>query len=284
MEFPVHPLAEQSFPPTAALDRNLAYLGLVEILSGFPPDGVVLTTGYDKTTPVCLMAAATVDMRTIVLSGGPMLDGWYQGKRVGSGTVIWYARNLLAAGEINYEGFMTLTTASSPSIGHCNTMGTALSMNNLAEALGMSLPTCASIPDAYRERGQMAYATGKRIVDMVREDLKPSKVLTRGAFINAIVASALGASTNCSPHLIAIVRHMGIELSLDWQQYGEHVPLIENCMPAGEYLSVSFHRSGGVPASCVSSMKRSCYVVVASRCRVALSARSRTKRPLQTTT
>ncbi|AXF11078.1 dihydroxy-acid dehydratase [Paraburkholderia graminis] len=250
MEFPVHPLAEQSRRPTAALDRNLAYLGLVEILHGFPLDGVVLTTGCDKTTPACLMAAATVDMPAIVLSGGPMLDGWHHGKRVGSGTVIWHARNLLAAGEIDYEGFMELTTASSPSIGHCNTMGTALSMNSLAEALGMSLPGCASIPAAYRERGQMAYATGKRIVDLVRDDVRPSKIMTKAAFENAIVvASALGASSNCPPHLIAIARHMGIELSLDdWQRVGENVPLIVNCMPAGEYLGESFHRAGGVPA------------------------------------
>ncbi|QCP54295.1 dihydroxy-acid dehydratase [Trinickia violacea] len=250
MEFPVHPLAEQSRRPTAALDRNLAYLGLVEILHGFPLDGVVLTTGCDKTTPACLMAAATVDMPAIVLSGGPMLDGWHQGKRVGSGTVIWHARNLLAAGDIDYEGFMALTTASSPSIGHCNTMGTALSMNSLAEALGMSLPGCASIPAAYRERGQMAYATGKRIVDMVHEDLKPSRILTKQAFENAIVvASALGASSNCPPHLIAIARHIGVELGLDdWQRVGEQVPLIVNCMPAGEYLGESFHRAGGVPA------------------------------------
>ncbi len=250
MEFPVHPLAEQSRRPTAALDRNLAYLGLVEILHGFPLDGVVLTTGCDKTTPACLMAAATVDLPAIVLSGGPMLDGWHDGKRVGSGTVIWHARNRLAAGDIDYEGFMELTTASSPSIGHCNTMGTALSMNSLAEALGMSLSGCASIPAAYRERGQMAYATGKRIVDLVREDVRPSTIMTRAAFENAImVASALGASTNCPPHLIAIARHMGVELSLeDWQRYGESVPLLVNCMPAGEYLGESFHRSGGVPA------------------------------------
>lgn len=250
MEFPVHPLAEQSRRPTAALDRNLAYLGLVEILHGFPLDGVVLTTGCDKTTPACLMAAATVDMPAIVLSGGPMLDGWHQGKRVGSGTVIWHARNLLATGEIDYEGFMELTTASSPSIGHCNTMGTALSMNSLAEALGMSLPGCASIPAAYRERGQMAYATGKRIVDLVREDVRPSQIMTKAAFENAIViASALGASSNCPPHLIAIARHIGVELSLDdWQRVGEGVPLIVNCMPAGDYLGESFHRAGGVPA------------------------------------
>ncbi|MGN6319257.1 IlvD/Edd family dehydratase [Trinickia sp.] len=250
MEFPVHPLAEQSRRPTAALDRNLAYLGLVEILHGYPLDGVVLTTGCDKTTPACLMAAATVDMPAIVLSGGPMLDGWFDGKRVGSGTVIWHARNLLAAGDIDYEGFMQLTAAASPSIGHCNTMGTALSMNSLAEALGMSLPGCASIPAAYRERGQMAYVTGKRIVDLVREDVRPSKILTREAFENAIVvASALGASTNCPPHLIAIARHMGIELSLDdWQRLGADVPLLANCMPAGEYLGESFHRAGGVPA------------------------------------
>ncbi|SAK56944.1 dihydroxy-acid dehydratase [Caballeronia arationis] len=250
MEFPMHPLAEQSRRPTAALDRNLAYLGLVEILHGFPLDGVVLTTGCDKTTPACLMAAATVDMPAIVLSGGPMLDGWHQGKRVGSGTVIWHARNLLATGEIDYEGFMELTTASSPSIGHCNTMGTALSMNSLAEALGMSLPGCASIPAAYRERGQMAYATGNRIVDLVREDVRPSQIMTKAAFENAIVvASALGASSNCPPHLIAIARHMGIDLSLeDWQRVGVDVPLIVNCMPAGEYLGESFHRAGGVPA------------------------------------
>jgi dihydroxy-acid dehydratase len=196
------------------------------------------------------MAAATVDMPAIVLSGGPMLDGWHEGKRVGSGTVIWHARNLLATGEIDYEGFMQLTTASSPSIGHCNTMGTALSMNSLAEALGMSLPGCASIPAAYRERGQMAYATGKRIVDLVREDVRPSHIMTKEAFENAIVvASALGASSNCPPHLIAIARHIGVELSLDdWQRVGEQVPLIVNCMPAGEYLGESFHRAGGVPA------------------------------------
>ncbi|MBU6486508.1 MAG: dihydroxy-acid dehydratase family protein [Burkholderiales bacterium] len=250
MEFPVHPLAEQSRRPTAALDRNLAYLGLVEILHGYPLDGVVLTTGCDKTTPAGLMAAATVDMPAIVLSGGPMLDGWFEGQRVGSGTVIWHARNLLAAGDIDYEGFMRLTAAASPSIGHCNTMGTALSMNCLAEALGMSLPNCASIPAAYRERGQMAYATGKRIVELVREDIRPSHILTREAFENAIVvASALGASTNCPPHLIAIARHMGVELTLDdWQRLGASVPLLANCMPAGEYLGESFHRAGGVPA------------------------------------
>ncbi|OZI66341.1 IlvD/Edd family dehydratase [Bordetella genomosp. 11] len=250
MEFPVHPLAEQGRRPTAALDRNLAYLGLVEILHGYPLDGVVLTTGCDKTTPACLMAAATVDIPAIVLSGGPMLDGWHEGKRVGSGTVIWHARNLMAAGKIDYEGFMTLATASSPSVGHCNTMGTALSMNSLAEALGMSLPTCASIPAPYRERGQMAYATGLRIVDMVREDLRPSRILTRRAFENAIVvASALGASSNCPPHLIAIARHMGVDLSLDdWQRLGEDVPLLVNCVPAGEYLGENFHRAGGVPA------------------------------------
>lgn len=250
MEFPVHPIAEQSRRPTAALDRNLAYLGLVEILHGYPLDGVVLTTGCDKTTPACLMAAATTDLPAIVLSGGPMLDGWHKGQRVGSGTVLWHARNLLAAGEIDYEGFMELTTAASPSVGHCNTMGTALSMNALAEALGMSLTGCASIPAPYRERGQMAYATGKRAVELVLEDVRPSKVMTRASFENAIaVASALGASSNCPPHLIAIARHMGIELSLDdWQRIGENVPLLVDCMPAGKYLGESFHRAGGVPA------------------------------------
>ncbi|CAN1600496.1 IlvD/Edd family dehydratase [Pseudomonas mediterranea] len=250
MEFPVHPIAEQSRRPTAALDRNLAYLGLVEILHGYPLDGVVLTTGCDKTTPACLMAAATTDLPAIVLSGGPMLDGHYKGDLIGSGTVLWHARNLMAAGEIDYEGFMEMTTAASPSVGHCNTMGTALSMNALAEALGMSLPGCASIPAPYRERGQMAYATGKRICELVRQDIRPSQIMTRQAFENAIaVASALGASSNCPPHLIAIARHMGVELSLDdWQRIGEDVPLLVNCMPAGKYLGEGFHRAGGVPS------------------------------------
>ncbi|MDD0994685.1 dihydroxy-acid dehydratase family protein [Pseudomonas sp. TNT2022 ID1044] len=250
MEFPVHPIAEQSRRPTAALDRNLAYLGLVEILHGYPLDGVVLTTGCDKTTPACLMAAATTDLPAIVLSGGPMLDGHHKGELIGSGTVLWHARNLMAAGEIDYEGFMEMTTAASPSVGHCNTMGTALSMNALAEALGMSLPGCASIPAPYRERGQMAYATGKRICELVMQDVRPSQIMTREAFENAIaVASALGASSNCPPHLIAIARHMGVELSLDdWQRIGEDVPLLVNCMPAGKYLGEGFHRAGGVPA------------------------------------
>jgi xylonate dehydratase len=250
MEFPVHPIAEQSRRPTAALDRNLAYLGLVEILHGYPLDGVVLTTGCDKTTPACLMAAATTDLPAIVLSGGPMLDGHHKGELIGSGTVIWSSRKLLATGKIDYEGFMEMTTAASPSIGHCNTMGTALSMNALAEALGMSLPGCASIPAPYRERGQMAYATGKRICELVVNDIRPSQIMTKESFHNAIVvASALGASTNCPPHLIAIARHMGIDLSLnDWQEVGENVPLIVNCMPAGKHLGEGFHRAGGVPA------------------------------------
>ncbi|VVO26056.1 L-arabonate dehydratase [Pseudomonas fluorescens] len=250
MEFPVHPIAEQSRRPTAALDRNLAYLGLVEILHGYPLDGVVLTTGCDKTTPACLMAAATTDLPSIVLSGGPMLDGHHKGELIGSGTVLWHARNLMATGEIDYEGFMEMTTAASPSVGHCNTMGTALSMNALAEALGMSLPGCASIPAPYRERGQMAYATGKRICELVIQDVRPSHIMTREAFENAIaVASALGASSNCPPHLIAIARHMGVELSLDdWQRIGEDVPLLVNCMPAGKYLGEGFHRAGGVPS------------------------------------
>ncbi|RBP85071.1 dihydroxy-acid dehydratase [Marinomonas rhizomae] len=250
MEFPVHPIAEQSRRPTAALDRNLAYLGLVEVLHGYPLDGVVLTTGCDKTTPACLMAAATTDLPSIVLSGGPMLDGYHDGELIGSGTVIWSSRKLLAKGKIDYEGFMELTTAASPSVGHCNTMGTALSMNAIAEALGMSLPGCASIPAPYRERGQMAYATGRRICEMVLQDIKPSSIMTKESFHNAIaVASALGASSNCPPHLIAIARHMGIDLSLDdWQEFGEHIPLIVNCMPAGKHLGEGFHRAGGVPS------------------------------------
>ena len=249
-EFPVHPIQETGKRPTAGLDRNLAYLGLVEILHGYPIDGVVLTTGCDKTTPACLMAACTVDLPAIVLSGGPMLDGWWEGQRVGSGWVIWEARERYAAGKIDYDGFMELVCSSAPSVGHCNSMGTALSMNCLAEALGMSLPGCASIPAAYRERGQMAYETGKRIVEMVWEDLVPSKILTREAFHNAIVANtAIGGSTNCPVHLNAIARHVGIELQMsEWQDYGHEIPLLVNCQPAGEYLGESFYRAGALPA------------------------------------
>jgi dihydroxy-acid dehydratase len=250
IEFPVHPLQETGKRPTAALDRNLAYLGLVEVLYGYPLDGVVLTTGCDKTTPACLMAAGTVNIPAIVLSGGPMLNGWFQGKRVGSGTVIWHARQLFAAGEIDYEEFMQRAASSAPSAGHCNTMGTALSMNSIAEALGMSLPGCAAIPAPYRERGQMAYATGRRIVEMVREDLTPSKIMTREAFENAIVvASAIGASSNGPVHLIAIARHAGVPLDIDdWQRIGHEIPLLANTQPAGAYLGEDFHRAGGVPA------------------------------------
>jgi len=250
LEFPVHPLQETGKRPTAALDRNLAYLGLVEVLHGYPLDGVVLTTGCDKTTPAALMAAATVNIPAIVLSGGPMLDGHFQGRRVGSGTIVWHARQLLAKGEIDYEGFVALAAASAPSAGHCNTMGTALSMNCIAEALGMSLPGCAAIPAPYRERAQMAYATGKRSVELVREDLTPAKVMTRAAFENAIAAaSAIGASSNCPPHLIAIARHMGVELALhDWQAVGHEIPLLVDCQPVGAFLGEGFHQAGGLPA------------------------------------
>ena len=250
LEFPTHPIQETGKRPTAALDRNLAYLSLVEVLYGYPLDGVVLTTGCDKTTPACLMAAATVDIPAIVLSGGPMLDGHYDGKLAGSGTVVWAARQKLATGEIDYEQFMEATCASAPSVGHCNTMGTATSMNSLAEALGMSLPGCAAIPAPYRERGQMAHATGRRIVEMVHEDLTPSKVMTKAAFENTIaVASAIGASSNCPPHMIAIARHMGVELDLeDWQRVGHDIPLLVDLQPAGRFLGEAFHRAGGVPA------------------------------------
>lgn len=247
--FPVHPIQESCRRPTAALDRNLAYLGLVEILHGYPFDGVVLTTACDKTTPALLMAGATVDLPAIVLSGGPMLDGWHNGELAGSGTMVWEGRKKCAEGTITYDEFMEQVAASTPSVGHCNTMGTALSMNSLAEALGMSLPGCASIPAAYRERMQMAYVTGRRIVDMVREDLRPSAVLTREAFENAIVVNtAIGGSTNCPIHLNAIARHVGVELELkDWQEIGYEVPLLVNCQPAGKYLGEAFHRAGGVP-------------------------------------
>jgi dihydroxy-acid dehydratase len=250
MEFPLHPIQETGKRPTAALDRNLAYLGLVEVLHGYPIDGVVLTTGCDKTTPACLMGAATVNIPAIVLSGGPMLDGWFNGKLAGSGTVVWEARKLFATGQISYDEYMDMVVSSAPSVGHCNTMGTASSMNSLAEVLGMSLPGCAMIPAPYRERGQMAYATGKRIVDMVKENLRPSDIMTRKAFQNAAVAAAaLGASSNCPIHMVAIARHMGVDHTLeDWQALGAHTPLLADVQPAGRFLSESFFRAGGVPA------------------------------------
>jgi dihydroxy-acid dehydratase len=250
LEFPIHPIQETGKRPTAALDRNLAYLSLVEVLHGYPLDAVVLTTGCDKTTPACLMGAATMNIPAIVLSGGPMLDGHYKGRLTGSGTIVWEARKMLAQGEIDYDGFMELVASSAPSVGHCNTMGTALSMNSLAEALGMSLPGCAAIPGPHRERGQMAYATGQRIVAMVAENLRPSDIMTRDAFENAILcASAIGASTNCPPHIIAIARHMGVELSIeDWQTIGQDIPLLVDCQPAGRFLGEAFHRAGGIPA------------------------------------
>ena len=249
-EFPVHPLQETGKRPTAALDRNLAYLGLVEILYGYPLDGVVLTTGCDKTVPACLSAAATVNIPAIVLSGGPMLNGYYQGKRAGSGLVIWESRRLLAGGEIDYAEFMDRVAASAPSAGHCNTMGTALSMNSIAEALGMSLPGCAAIPAPYRERAQMAYETGRRAVGLVHEDLTPKKIMTREAFENAIVVgSAIAASTNVPVNTTAIARHAGIELTAaDWQRIGGDVPVLVNVQPAGEFLGEEYHRAGGVPA------------------------------------
>jgi dihydroxy-acid dehydratase len=250
MEFPVHPIQETGKRPTAALDRNLAYLSLVEVLHGYPLDGVVLTTGCDKTTPAMLMGAATVDIPAITLNGGPMLDGWWDGKLVGSGTIVWESRRLMAEGKIDYEEFMSRVTASAPSLGHCNTMGTASTMNAMAEALGMSLAGCSAIPAPFRERMAMAYETGRRAVEIVWEDLKPSDILTREAFENAIVTnSAIGGSTNAPPHLQAIARHVGVDLDVkDWQTVGFDVPLLLNMQPAGKYLGESFHRAGGVPA------------------------------------
>ncbi|MFS2319261.1 IlvD/Edd family dehydratase [Maricaulis sp. D1M11] len=250
MEFPTHPIFENCRRPTAALDRNLAYLGLVEILDGYPIDGVVLTTGCDKTTPAGIMAASTVDIPAIVLSGGPMLDGWHEGKLSGSGSVIWNCRKKFARGEINEEEFLEEALSSAPSVGHCNTMGTASTMNAVAEALGLSLPGCAAIPAAYRERGQMAYRTGCRIVEMVNSDLKPSDILTRESFINAMrVTAAIGGSTNAQPHISAMAKHAGVELEAEaWQREAYDVPLIVNMQPAGEYLGERFHRAGGVPA------------------------------------
>jgi len=250
LEFPVHPLQESAKRPAPALDRNLAYLGLVEVLYGYPLDAVVLTTGCDKTMPACLMAAATVNIPAIVLSGGPMLNGWYKGERTGSGTIVWKARELFAAGEIDEETYVELVASAAPSPGHCNTMGTASTMNALAEALGMSLPGCAAIPAPYRERARMAYQTGRRIVEMVAEDLKPSDILTREAFENAIVVnSAIGGSSNAPIHIGAIAQHIGVELPLEeWQRIGHEVPLLLNMQPAGVYLGEEFFRAGGVPA------------------------------------
>ena len=250
LEFPIHPIQETLKRPTAALDRNLAYLSLVEVLHGYPIDGVVLTTGCDKTTPACLMGAATVNIPAIVLSGGPMLDGWWKGRLSGSGTIVWEGRKLHAEGKIDYDEFMEMVCSSAPSVGHCNTMGTATSMNSLAEALGMSLPGCAAIPAPYRERGQMAYYTGRRMVEMVRENLRPSDVMTKKAFENAVVAAAaLGASSNCPIHMVAIARHMGVEHTLDdWQRLGPEIPLLVDLQPAGRFLGEMFHRGGGVPA------------------------------------
>ena len=249
-EFPVHPIQETGKRPTAALDRNLAYLGLVEVLYGYPLDGVVLMTGCDKTTPACLMAAATVNTPAIVLSGGPMLDGYHNGKLAGSGTVLWQARQDVAVGKIDYKEFIDIAASSAPSIGHCNTMGTASTMNAMAEALGMSLPGCAAIPAPYRERSRIAYDTGVRAVEIVREDLKPSDILTRAAFENAIVAcSAIGGSTNAPIHLNAIARHIGVPLAIeDWEKVGYDVPLLVNMQPAGEYLGEDYFRAGGLPA------------------------------------
>jgi dihydroxy-acid dehydratase len=249
-EFPTHPIQETGKRPTAALDRNLSYLSLVEVLFGYPLDGVVLTTGCDKTTPAAIMAAATVNTPAIVLSGGPMLNGWWKGERAGSGTIGWWARQEHAAGRLGYDEFLDLVASSAPSIGHCNTMGTASTMNALAEALGMSLPGCGAIPAPYRERGQIAYETGRRAVEIVHDDLKPSDILTRAAFENAIVAcSAIGGSTNAPIHINAIARHIGVPLTIeDWQTIGYDVPLLVNMQPAGKYLGEEYYRAGGLPA------------------------------------
>ncbi|MDN5929105.1 MAG: dihydroxy-acid dehydratase, partial [Hyphomicrobiales bacterium] len=256
-EFPCHPIQETGKRPTAALDRNLAYLSLVEVLYGYPLDGVVLMIGCDKTTPALLMAAATVNIPAIALSVGPMLNGWHRGERTGSGTIVWKSRERLAAGEIGYDEFMDIVASSAPSTGFCNTMGTATTMNSLAEALGMQLPGSAAIPAPYRERGQMSYATGQRIVAMVEEDLKPSDIMTREAFENAVVVnSAIGGSTNAPIHLNAIARHLGVPLDNDdWQSVGHKVPLLVNLQPAGEYLGEDFCHAGGVPAVVMELMK-----------------------------
>lgn len=258
-EFPVHPIQETGKRPTAGLDRNLAYLGLVEVLYGYPLDGVVLTIGCDKTTPAMLMGAATVNIPAIALSVGPMLNGWHNGQRIGSGTIIWKAREMMAAGEIGYEEFVDLVATSAPSVGYCNTMGTASTMNSLAEALGMQLPGSAAIPAPHKDRAAMAWRTGKRIVEMALEDIKPSDIMTKDNFINAIVVnSAIGGSTNAPIHINAIARHIGVDLSIEeWQTHGLDVPLLVNLQPAGVYLAEDYHRAGGVPAVVNELMKHS---------------------------
>ncbi|HWE99302.1 MAG TPA: IlvD/Edd family dehydratase [Caulobacteraceae bacterium] len=258
LEFPIHPIQETGKRPTAALDRNLAYLSLTEVLYGYPIDGVVLTIGCDKTTPACLTAAATVDIPAIALSVGPMLNGWFRGRRTGSGAIVWQAREMLAAGEIDEAGFIELVASSAPSTGFCNTMGTASTMNSLTEAVGMSLPGSAAIPAPYRDRQEAAYRTGLRIVEMVKEDLRPSRILTREAFLNAVVVnSALGGSSNAPIHMVALARHMGVEHTLqDWEDYGRHVPLLVNLQPAGDYLGEDYYRAGGVPAVIAQLMSR----------------------------
>ncbi|MEQ8480567.1 MAG: IlvD/Edd family dehydratase [Hoeflea sp.] len=258
-EFPVHPIQETGKRPTAGLDRNLAYLGLVEVLYGYPLDGVVLTIGCDKTTPAMLMGAATVNIPAIALSVGPMLNGWHKGERTGSGTIVWKAREMMAAGEIGYEEFIELVASSAPSVGYCNTMGTATTMNSLAEALGMQLPGSAAIPAPHKDRAATAWRTGKRIVEMALEDVKPSDIMTKDSFVNAIVVnSAIGGSTNAPIHINAIARHMGVDLSIDeWQTHGRDVPLLVNLQPAGEYLGEDYHRAGGVPGVVNELMKHS---------------------------
>src|SRR3984957_17641361 len=258
LEFPVHPIQETGKRPTAGLDRNLAYLALVELLFGYPLDGVVLTIGCDKTTPACLMAAATVNIPAIALSVGPMLNAWHKGERTGAGTIVWKARKLLAAKQLDYQGFIKLVASSAPSTGYCNTMGTATTMNSLTEVLGMSLPGSAPIPAPYRDRQECAFHTGRAIVEMVAADRKPSDILTREAFINAVrVNSAIGGSTNAPIHLNALARHIGVELSLDdWQTYGRDIPLLVNLQPAGEYLGEDYYRAGGVPAVVAELMRQ----------------------------
>ena len=291
LEFPVHPIQETGKRPSPGLDRNLAYLGIVEVLFGYPIDGVVLTIGCDKTTPAALMAAATVNLPAIAFSVGPMLNGWHKGERTGSGTIVWKAREMLANGEIDIPGFMDLVASSAPSTGYCNTMGTATTMNSLAEALGMQLPGSAAIPAPYRDRQEMAWRTGKRIVDMVHEDLKPSDIMTRKSFLNAIkVNSALGGSTNAPIHLAAIARHLGVELAIeDWQTFGEDVPMLVNMQPAGEYLGEDFYRAGGVPAVVAQLMRRGLIdedaitasgKTIGDNCRAAQIADERVIRPI----
>lgn len=250
VEFPVMSLGETLLRPTAMLFRNLASMDVEESIRGNPLDAVVLLVGCDKTTPSLMMGAASCDLPTLVVSGGPMLNGRFRNERIGSGTHVWKFDAMVKAGEMSTEEFMETEACMSRSVGHCMTMGTASTMACMVEALGMGMPGNAAIPAADSRRNALAHMAGRRIVDMVAEDLTPSKILTREAFENAIRANgAIGGSTNAVIHLLALAGRLGVEHSLDdWDQMGRDVPCLVNLMPSGDYLMEDFYYAGGLPA------------------------------------